>query len=455
MAGGIWTSQNKTLPGVYINVKSQGNVNANVGTRGVVAIAEPLSWGPTGVVQEITPGESLVPYIGYDVTQPQALFLREMMKGSNVTSGPISILLYRPTGTSGVAATGTIGALTVTALYVGVRGNDVSIIISEEVDSEGTYDVQTVVDGSIVDEQAVTDLSQLTANSWVKWTGTGTTITETAGQALSGGKDPTVATTDYSTFLAAIEPYTFDVIAYDGTEQTVIQAYAAFAERVSDSIGKKCQAVAAGQYAIAADSEYMIGVQNGVVLDDGTTLTPQQAVWWVAGAEAGALYYHSLTYAEYPNAVAASPKLTESELTEAVQSGAFCFIDDFGAAQVCTDINTLTTFTVDKGKEFRKNRLMRVLMQFSNDVYAYFATSYIGKVDNNDAGRNLLKGWIVGYLNEMQANNGVQNFTAEDVEVLPGSEVDAVVINVSIQPVDSVEKIYMTVTVSVNVETEA
>lgn len=455
MAGGIWTSQNKTLPGVYINVKSQGNVNANVGPRGVVAIAEPLSWGPTGVVQEITPGESLVPYIGYDVTQPQALFLREMMKGSNVTSGPISILLYRPTGTSGVAATGKIGALTVTALYVGVRGNDVSIIISEEVDNEGTYDVQTVVDGSIVDDQAITDLSQLVANSWVKFSGTGTTITETAGQTLSGGVDPTVSATDYSTFLQVIEPYTFDVIAYDGTEQTVIQAYAAFAERVSDSIGKKCQAVAAGQYAIAADSEYMIGVQNGVVLDDGTALTPQQAVWWVAGAEAGALYYQSLTYAEYPNAVAASPKLTESELTEAVQSGAFCFIDDFGSAQVCTDINTLTTFTVDKGKEFRKNRLMRVLMQFSNDVYAYFATSYIGKVDNNDAGRNLLKGWIVGYLNEMQANNGVQNFTAEDVEVLPGSEVDAVVINVSIQPVDSVEKIYMTVTVSVNVETEA
>lgn len=455
MAGGIWTSQNKVLPGVYINVKSQGNVNASVGTRGVVAIAEPLSWGPTGVVQEITPGESLVPYIGYDVTQPQALFLREMMKGSNVTSGPISILLYRPTGTSGAAATGTIGALTVTALYVGVRGNDISIIISEEVDNEGTYDVQTVVDGSIVDDQAITDLSQLVANSWVKFSGTGTTITETAGQTLTGGVDPAVATTDYSTFLQAIEPYTFDVIAYDGTEQTVIQAYAAFAERVSDSIGKKCQAVAAGQYAIAADSEYMIGVQNGVVLDDGTTLTPQQAVWWVAGAEAGALYYQSLTYAEYPNAVAASPKLTESELTEAVQSGAFCFIDDFGAAQVCTDINTLTTFTVDKGKEFRKNRLMRVLMQFSNDVYEHFATNYIGKVDNNDAGRNLLKGWIVGYLNEMQANNGVQNFTAEDVEVFPGSEVDAVVINVSIQPVDSVEKIYMSVTVSVNVETEA
>lgn len=455
MAGGIWTSQNKILPGVYINVKSQGNVNANVGTRGVVAIAEPLSWGPTGVVQEIIPGESLTPYIGYDITQPQALFLREMMKGSNVTAGPSKILLYRPTGSSGVAATRTIGALTVTALYVGVRGNDISIIISEEVDNEGTYDVQTVIDGSIVDDQAVTDLSQLVANAWVSFSGTGSTITETAGQALTGGVDPTVATTDYSTFLQVIEPYTFDIIVYDGTEQTVIQAYAAFAERISNSVGKKCQTVAAGQYAIAADSEFVIGVQNGVVLDDGTSLTPQQAVWWVAGAEAGAMYYQSLTYAEYPNAVSANPKLTEAQLAEAVQSGAICFIDNFGAAQVCTDINTLTTYTVDKGEEFHKNRVMRVMMQFCNDTYQYFATSFIGKVDNNDAGRNLLKGWIVGYLNEMQANNGIQNFTAEDVEVLPGNAVDAVLINVAIQPVDSIEKIYMTVTVSVNVETEA
>ena len=71
-------------------------------------------------------------------------------------------------------------------------------------------------------------------------------------------------------------------------------------------------------------------------------------------------------------------------------------------------------------------------------------------MDNNDTGRNLLKGWIVGYLNEMQANNGIQNFTAEDVAVSAGNSIDSVVIDVAIQPVDSIEKIYMTVTVSVN-----
>ena len=159
MAGGTWQSQNKVLPGVYINVKSQGNINANVGDRGTVAIAEPLSWGPSGVVQTIIPGEDLKPYIGYDITTPQALFLREMMKGSDTTAGPNKILLYRPEGTGGAKATATIGALTVTALYDGVRGNDLTIIVAEQVDHEGTYDVSTVLDRTIVDRQTITHLS--------------------------------------------------------------------------------------------------------------------------------------------------------------------------------------------------------------------------------------------------------------------------------------------------------
>lgn len=454
MAGGTWTSQNKVLPGVYINVKSQGSINANVGDRGVVAIAEPLSWGPSGAVQTIIPGEDLRPYIGYDVTASQALFLREMMKGSDTTAGPMRILLYRPTGTSGAKATATIGALTVNALYDGVRGNDITIIVQEQVENEGTYDVSTVIDGTIVDEQSVTDLSQLAANDWVTFSGTGTTITEDAGKALAGGTDPTVAATDYSNFLTAIEPYQFDILVYDGTDTTVIQAIAQFVERISNNVGQKCQAVMAGETAANSNSEFVIAVNNGVKLDDGTALTAQQATWWVGGAEAGASYYQSLTYAQYPNAVEANPKLTDTQAAEAIQAGYLCFIDTFGTVKVCTDINSLTTFTVDKGQEFSKNRVMRVLMQFCNDVYEYFSNYFIGKVDNNEVGRNLLKGWIVGYLNDMQANNGIQNFDAEDVSVEPGNSIDAVLVNVGIQPVDSIEKIYMAVTVSVNTTAE-
>ena len=451
MAGGVWTSTNKVLPGVYINVKSSGNITANIGARGIVAICEPLSWGVTNKVQTYIPGEDTTPYIGYPITAEEARFIREMTKGSDVTAGPMRIYLYRPAGTGGVKATAVIGALTVTALYEGARGNDISIIIAEDVDNEGTYNIQTVVDGTVVDAQAVKDLSKLVANAWVTFTGTGTTITETAGQTLQNGADPTVSATDYATFLTAIEPYQFDVLIYDGTDSTTIQAIASFVERISNNVGQKCQAVMAGESAANSNSEFVIAVNNGVILDDGTALTAQQATWWVGGCEAGAQYNESLTYAQYPNAVEANPKLTSVQSEEAIGDGYIVFLDEFDSIKVYSDINTLTTFTPDKGEEFRKNRLMRTLMQFCNDCYKYFSTSFIGKVDNNEAGRNLLKGWIVGYFNEMQANNGVKNFTAEDVEVLAvDGQIDAVLINVYIQPVDAVEKIYVTVTVSVN-----
>lgn len=451
MAGGTWTSQNKVLPGVYINTRSQGNLSASVGEKGIVAIAEPLSWGTSGIVQELIPGEDTTPYIGYGITHEKAMFLREMTKGSDVTDGPIGIRLYRLKGTGGAKAAAVIGDLTVTALYEGVRGNDINIIISEDPDQEGIFDVSTVIDGTVADEQAVTEIKDLAPNSWVTFSGTGT-LTETAGQALAGGEDPKVSPADHAAFLTAIEPYQFDILAYDGTDSATVQAYAAFVERISNRVGLKCQAVMAETS--GCDSERVISVNNGVRLSDGTVLTPQQAVWWLSGAEAGALYNQSLTYAQYPDAVEAVPKRTDTETEEAVRKGQVVFIDNFGTVKVCTDINTLTSFTVDKGQEYSKNRVMRVLDQFCNDVYRQFSLYYIGKTNNDDNGRNLLKGWIVGYLSEMQANGGIRDFAPEDVSVEQGNTVDSVVIDVGLHPVDSIEKIYISVTVSVSTDTE-
>lgn len=453
MAGGTWTSQNKVQPGVYINTRSQGNLPISVGEKGIVAIAEPLSWGPSGVIQTIIPGEDLRPHIGYDVTSSKALFLREMMKGSDTTPGPVKILLYRPKGTGGEKASGTVGGLTATALYEGTRGNDITVIVSEDPDTEGLYDVSTVVDGRIVDAQSVTAISGLIANDWVAFSGSETgTFQETVGMPLTGGADPTITAADHADFLQALEPYRFDIVVYDGTESTLIQTYAAFVERVSENVGQKCQAVMA--QASACNSEWVISVDNGVELSDGTVLTPHQCTWWLGGAEAGALYNDSLTYAQYPYAVGAVPKLADDQVTQAVQAGKVVFIDSFDTVKVCTDINTFTSYMVDKGPEYSKNRVMRVLDQFCNDVYRQFSLYYIGKTDNNDAGRNLLKGWIVGYLNEMQANNGIQSFEPDDVAVYPGNTVDAVRIDVALQPVDAIEKIYLSVAVSVDTGTE-
>ncbi len=448
MAGGIFSSQNKVLPGVYINTQSAENTNANIGTRGTVALAMPLSWGEAGKVQKIAAGEDLTPYIGYDITSDKALFIREMLKGSDTTKSANTILLYRLTGTSGAKAQATIGDLKATALYNGVRGNDISIAVSADPDNTGTYDVSTIVDGYVEDVQSVTALTGLVSNNWVKFTGEGS-FTTTTGTALTGGVDPTVSNADYAAFLTAIEPYTFDILTYDGDTATVITAFIQFITRTNESIGRKCQLVIAGDNT-TANTKYVIVAKNGVKLSDGTLINAKKATYWLAGVEAGALYNESLTYAQYPNAVEANPKLSDADAEAAVLGGCIAFIDDFDIVKICTDINSKTSVSVKEGAEYKKNRVMRVLMQFCNDTYKQFSLNYIGKVDNNDNGRALLRKWCIGYLNEMQANNGIQNFGAEDITVEAGNDVDSVVINVGIQPVDSIEKIYNTVTVNAN-----
>ena len=225
-----------------------------------------------------------------------------------------------------------------------------------------------------------------------------------------------------------------------------MSAFIAFIKRIAEENGQYAQLVVAN--ATAPDSRFVINVVSGVILDDGTTLTPAQTTWWVAGIQAGAKYNESLTYAAYPNAVAVSPVKTNSEIITALGEGAFVLNSDDGTVRVETDINSLITYTSDIGKVFRKNRVMRLCNQIANDIYAQFSANFIGIVNNNEIGRSRFKSVIVGYLLSIQANQGIQNFDADDVEVLPGEEIDAVVINLAITPVDSIEKIYLTIEVA-------
>ncbi|WP_143321030.1 phage tail sheath family protein [Clostridium sp. HBUAS56010] len=444
MAGGTWTSQNKKQPGVYINVKSSMAQAVSVGDRGVVAICEPLSWGPENEIMTIQVGDDFTPYIGYDSTNDKALFLREIFKGSGHTKGPVKVMLYRPATTGAAKASATIEPLTITAKYNGTRGNDISITVIADPDNEGSFTVQTVVDGAVKHTQTGKTVADLQENDWVVFSGTGD-LAASAGTSLSGGNDGTVSSAAYSAFLTVLEPYTFNILIYDGTDSTVQAAYVAFIKRMRDNLGKKCQAVMAG---VESNSDAVISVRNGVELSDGTVMTAQRATWWVGGAEAGANYSESLVYAQYPDAVNVSPRLTASEIDEALSKGQIVFFEEFGSVKVVSDINTLTAYTPDKGEAFGLNQVIRTLDTIANDIYKNFSQNYIGKIQNNAPGRDLLKAWIVGYLNEIQANGGIQNFVADDVIVEAGEAINSVLITLAIQPVAAVEKIYITATLT-------
>lgn len=445
MSGGTWTNQNKVLPGVYIRFNAAEGAGLTVGERGTVAICEPLSWGAVDTVQIIEAGADYTPFTGYGGAVEKNRFLQEIFKGSNRTPAPNKLLLYRPSGTGATKATATQDGLTVTALYPGVRGNDISVIVAAETDE--TYTVQTVVDNAIVDEQNVAVIADLQANSWVTFTAAGDDgLAANIGFQLKGGADGTISAPDYAAFLTAIEPYAFDILIYDGMDKSVANSMVSFIKRIADSNGQYAQLVAANL--TNPDSRYVINVTGGVTMDDGTMFSPAQTCWWVGGAEAGARYNDSLTNAVYPGAVGVQPLQTNGEKIAAISAGDLIMFVDGDAVRVVQDINSLITYTPDIGKVYHKNRVMRLCNTIANDIYAQFMQNFIGIVNNNEAGRSRFKSAIVGYLLDIQGAEGIQNFSSDDVEVLPGNEIDAVVINLAIQAVDAAEKIYMTVTVA-------
>lgn len=81
----------------------------------------------------------------------------------------------------------------------------------------------------------------------------------------------------------------------------------------------------------------------------------------------------------------------------------------------------------------------------AKDLKGLFEGQYLGKTGNSADGRSLFKAEILGYLQELEQMGAIEDVEAEDVEVLPGNDADSVVVNLKLWPVDSMEKLYMTV----------
>lgn len=437
MAGGTWTTQNKVRPGVYVNFETQARLGT-VGSRGVVTVGLPLSWGAPKTVITINAGDDVSKSLGYDITAPSLLLVREALKRAS------TVLLYRLN--TGTKAAVTSGNLTATAKYGGVRGNDLKVVIQTNIDDNAKFDVHTLLSGGVVDTQTVAAIADLTANDWIVWSGTGALAT-TAGAPLVGGVDGAVVSQDHTDYLAAIELHEFQAMALPSTDPTLKSVYVSFTKRLRDDEGRKIQLVVENYP--SADYEGVISVKNGVILADTTTLTAAQATVWTAAATAAAEMNESLTYDTYDDAVDVGTRYTNSQIEAALRAGEFVFTLNSGRVVVEQDINTLTSFTPTKGKAFAKNRVIRVLDGIANDFKRIFDTYYIGKGDNNDDGRSLLWKECVGYLRDLQSINAVQEFNPQtDLQVLPGNDTDSVLIAANVKPVDSIEKIYVKVTVA-------
>ena len=347
--GGTWTSQNKILPGAYINFLTNAPLSITVGDRGIVALLQEVSNGIKGKIYRITALDQSEWPEG--VTAADKLLANEALKGAQ------TVLVYN------------------------LGQNHIADDVQEALENLQTENFNVLC-------------------------------------------------------------YPYDGEDYNSNKATI----KTWIEAMRDNEGVKIQGVLANH---AADSEAIINVTQGVKLSDETELSAAQTTAWVAGVTAGAFINQSNTGRKYIGAVDVIPRMTKTEMETAIQNGEFIFkVDTAQNVTAVYDINSLTSITVDKGKPFTKNRVIRTIDGINNDITTIFESNFVGKIDNNPDGRSLLRATLIEYFNELQRLNAIQNFVPEDVTVSPGVDIDAVVIDCYIQPVDSVEKIYITVNLS-------
>lgn len=426
LGGGTFTTQNKILPGAYINFVSAANSNVTLGERGYAAIALPLKWGVDGAIFTVT-GEDFrkkcEKIFGFSYTSDDAKPLRELFRN-------IQTLYCYKLMKDGAQATNSISK----AKYKGSAGAKIATEILEGTTS-GTFDVNIYFDNSIVFTETVSTIEELRAddNGWVEWTIETIAATEKAlltGTDLDGVE---ITSAEHAAFLDAAEAYSFNAMGCISTETTIQDLYISAIKDARDNSGIKYQLVVFNN---DADYEGVVNVKNSADL-----------VYWVTGIIAGCAVNASNTNKKYDGEYEFKADYSRSELEVALTSGEFVLHKVADEIRVLEDINSLTTTTVSKGDDFKYNQTIRVLDQIATDIAGIFNTKYLGVIPNDESGRVSLWNDIVKHHQQLEGLRAIEAFDPEAVIVERGETKKSVVVTDAITPVNAMSQLYMTVIV--------
>ena len=433
LGGGTFTAQNKVLPGTYINFVSTPTTVSGLGERGVVALPIPLTWGEQGKVLTVTAEDfqnKSLNILGYQYTAPELMPFREIFKNAH------KVLVYNMTS-GGKAAACTYA----TAKYTGKLGNSMQVIIQKNVDDSDLFDVtlvRTDLGNLEVDKQTVATAADLVDNDFVLWK-KDATLTVSAGTPLTGGEDGTVSTATYQTALDKLESYSFNTlvgVSPDTTDADTLNAlFVEYTKRMRKDTYRKFQSVIASD-SVKADHE-------GVV-----QLPAKQAnaLYWAAGALAGAKGNTSCTNKTYDGEQVIDVDYTQTELEQFIKTGKFVFHNVDGEINVLTDINTFVTYTPIKGSDFSSNQIVRGMDMRALAITSLHNKKYVGKIASNAGGRVSLWDDIVSLAREQEADGTLENYDSSKLVVTAGNDKKTSVVTEELDFVCAMEKLYMTIT---------
>ena len=466
----VWKTQNKRRPGAYINVIGKGNnqLNVEIG-RTLLPINTQLNWGAKGIIK-LNAESNFLATLGHDINDTEMQTLREVLKGANTV-----LLLNNNDGEKALVNDESLPWV-FTAKYPGTIGNNLHVSV-EKKDDQVT--VSTLFNTKMVDQQMISTSrpEDLMANDYVDVKLTDRKAPDTPADSgttkdanntpivgsqgsnllddlksdvtvnLTGGVTNPEPISDLLTDALETESYDVATTAGFAIGDEIHKQLVAEIKHLRDDIGIKVRGVIP---AIGGGANYegISQVANGVILNDGTQLSATVAAGFFAGASSSADAAKSLTYVEYPDAISAYPKFNNDRTIQALEKGQIVFTTKRNETVIIEqDINSLTSFTETKPVFFGKNRVVRTMDTVVRNTEETFENMFIGKVTNNEAGRNLFKANRVSYLQSLADANVISDFKEDDISVETGNDRDSILVNLAVKPLDSMEKLYMTMVV--------
>ena len=441
LGGGKFITQNKLLIGSYINFVSAKDASITLADRGYCAVALELDWGADGMIELTSESfqKDAKKLLGYDYTHENVKPLREMFKNAS------TVYVYRLNGTGAKKAASDVA----TAKYAGVRGNNIATLIEANVDDEAKFDVYTLVDGIEVDKQIVAKYADLVDNDYVDFNiSSGALEAGTQPVYLTGGSNGTVtAGEEHTKFLALAESYSFNTLACNSVEKTIVDLYIAYTKRMRDEVGVKFQTViygTAGDAKVDPNEKGVIVVDTAIV-DEG--VPAHYGIFWVTGASAGCAINATNTNKKYDGEYKFKTDYTKTELENAIKTGKFVFHKVGDDTRVLVDINSLVEYNMDESADFSDNKVVRIIDQIGNDVALEFNTNFLGKIPNDAAGRISFWNALDNYAKKLQNLRAIQEWDNTLLKISEGETKTSVVVDMVINVVGTMEKLYMTVRV--------
>ena len=182
----------------------------------------------------------------------------------------------------------------------------------------------------------------------------------------------------------------------DGETDTVV-------EYIKEQRNKYHKTFKAVLPSVVADYEGIINFATDNIKVGAKTYSTAEFCCRIAGILAGLPLNRSATYYTLPEV----ESITESETPDAdVDNGKLILINDGTKIKIARGVNSLTTFTEDKGSDFAKIKILEAVDMIRDDIRTTFEDEFVGKVENSYDNKIVFIAAVNKYFKDL-ANRGI------------------------------------------------